>query len=146
MEPTIRNGEYAVARPYGESENPERGDLIVFRYPLEQKTTFGKRVVGVPSDTIEIRTKQLIVNGKAVAEPYVTHTDPATFNNPELPEPYKSRDNFGPVTLLPAEYFVLGDNRDRSSDSRYWGSVPRSLILGKIVKAGPKDGPLRDVR
>lgn len=143
MEPTIRNGEFIYARMYRPEEKPPRGALVVFLYPLNQKETFGKRIVAVPGDTVEIRKKQLFVNGRAVREPYAVHSDPQTFPAAQgLPEPYRSRDNFGPVTIKPDEYFVLGDNRDRSADSRYWGSVPRKLVLGRIVAAGEKFGPL----
>ncbi|HYM62140.1 MAG TPA: signal peptidase I [Thermoanaerobaculia bacterium] len=144
MEPTIRNGEFIYAKMYRPDERPPRGALVVFLYPLDQKETFGKRVVAVPGDTVEIRNKQLIVNGVAVREPYAAHSDPQTFStSPALPEPYRSRDNFGPVAVKPDEYFVLGDNRDKSADSRYWGSIPRKLILGRIVAAGEQNGPLR---
>jgi signal peptidase I len=110
----------------------ERGDIIVFRYPLQPDTDFVKRVIGMPGDTIEVRNKVVYVNGKALVEPYVVHEDPQIFpNQPALPEPYRSRDWFGPYTVPPENYFAMGDNRDRSSDSRYWGTVPRSMIKGR---------------
>ena len=110
----------------------ERGDIIVFRYPLQPDTDFVKRVVGLPGDTIEIRDKQVSINGQRLDEPYVLHEDPQVFpNKVELPEPYRSRDQFGPYVVPPHSYFAMGDNRDRSSDSRYWGTVPRSMIKGR---------------
>ena len=110
----------------------KRGDIIVFRYPLQPDTDFVKRVIGMPGDVIEVRDKKVSVNGKPLDEPYVIHVDPQTYPlQPALPEPYRSRDQFGPYTVAPDSYFAMGDNRDRSSDSRYWGTVPRSMIKGR---------------
>src|SRR5512138_3869452 len=109
-----------------------RGDIIVFRYPLQPDTDFVKRVIGMPGDTIEVRDKVVSINGKPQDEPYVIHEDPQTYPlQPALPEPYRSRDQFGPYTVPPDSYFAMGDNRDKSSDSRYWGTVPRSMIKGR---------------
>ncbi|MEO8051273.1 MAG: signal peptidase I, partial [Acidobacteriota bacterium] len=127
--------------PYTE---PKRGDVIVFRYPMDIRQNFVKRVIGVPGDHIHIVDKVVYVNGKALTEPYTQHIDPRI-------EPY--RDNFpsqpyGPVAdraqemlanhvqnselVVPAEsYFAMGDNRENSLDSRYWGFVPRGNIIGK---------------
>ena len=110
----------------------KRGDIIVFRYPLQPDTDFVKRVIGMPGDVIEVRDKKVSVNGKPLDEPYVIHVDPQTYPlQPALPEPYRSRDQFGPYTVAPDSYFAMGDNRDRSSDSRYWGTVPRTMIKGR---------------
>lgn len=109
-----------------------RGDIIVFRYPMQPETDFVKRVIGLPGDTISIKDKVVHVNGKPLDEPYVVHTDPTTYpDQPELPEPYRSRDQFRPFPVPEGQYFAMGDNRDQSSDSRYWGTVPRSLIKGR---------------
>ena len=109
-----------------------RGDIIVFRYPLQPDTDFVKRVIGMPGDTVEVRNKQVSVNGLPLAEPYVIHEDPQVYPlQPALPEPYRSRDQFGPFTIPEGQYFAMGDNRDRSSDSRYWGTVPRTMIKGR---------------
>ena len=109
-----------------------RGDIIVFRYPLQPDTDFVKRVIGLPGDTVEVHDKVVSVNGKPLAEPYVIHVDPTIYPpRPQLPEPYRSRDQFGPYFVPVGQYFAMGDNRDRSSDSRYWGTVPRSMIKGK---------------
>ena len=109
-----------------------RGDIIVFRYPLQPDTDFVKRVIGMPGDTIEIRDKRIAINGKPLDEPYVIHEDQQVFPlQPSLPEPYRSRDQFGPFTVPAGQYFAMGDNRDRSSDSRYWGTVARSMIKGR---------------
>jgi signal peptidase I len=127
--------------PYTE---PKRGDVIVFRYPMDIRQNFVKRVIGVPGDHIHIVDKVVYVNGHALTEPYTQHIDAHI-------EPY--RDNFpsqpyGPVVdraqqmlaanvsngelVVPAEnYFAMGDNRENSLDSRYWGFVPRENIIGK---------------
>lgn len=110
----------------------KRGDIIVFRYPLQPDTDFVKRVIGMPGDTVEIRDKVVSVNGSAQNEQYVLHEDPQVYPlQPALPEPYRSRDQFGPFKVPEGQYFAMGDNRDRSSDSRYWGTVPRSMIKGR---------------
>ena len=109
-----------------------RGDIIVFRYPNDPDTDYVKRVIGLPGDTIRIHKKRVSVNGQQLDEPYVLHLDPQTFPDKRfLPEPYRSRDHFGPFTVPPNQYFALGDNRDSSSDSRYWGTVPRGHIKGR---------------
>jgi signal peptidase I len=109
-----------------------RGDIIVFRYPLQPDTDFVKRVIGMPGDVIEIHDKRVSVNGKPLDEPYVIHEDPQVYpDQPALPEPYRSRDQFRPYTVGSDSYFAMGDNRDKSSDSRYWGTVPRSMIKGR---------------
>jgi signal peptidase I len=109
-----------------------RGDIIVFRYPLQPDTDFVKRVIGMPGDVVEVRDKNVFVNGRQLVEPYVIHVDQTMFpRQPALPEPFRSRDQFGPYTVAPNSYFAMGDNRDRSSDSRYWGTVPRSMIKGR---------------
>jgi signal peptidase I len=109
-----------------------RGDIIVFRYPLQPDTDFVKRVIGMPGDVVEIHDKRVFLNGKPLDEPYVLHEDPQVYpDQPALPEPYRSRDQFRPYTVGPGSYFAMGDNRDKSSDSRYWGTVPRSMIKGR---------------
>jgi len=109
-----------------------RGDIIVFRFPMQPDTDFVKRVIGLPGDTVEVRDKKVAINGRELAEPYVVHDDPQIFPyQPSLPEPYRSRDQFGPYTVPPGQYFAMGDNRDKSNDSRFWGPVPREMIKGK---------------
>jgi signal peptidase I len=130
-----------------------RGDIIVFRYPLNPDTDFVKRVIGLPGDTVSIRDKKVFVNGRRLDEPYVVYDDPQTYPGGEfLPEPYRSRDHYGPVTIPEGQYFAMGDNRDHSSDSRYWGTVPRSLIKGRAFlvywsfegSPTPPDGSTRE--
>jgi signal peptidase I len=107
--------------------DPKNGDIIVFKYPLNPRRDFIKRCIGVPGDVIEVKDKVLFINGKEQVEPYVLHRDlavyPRSAGNP--------RDNFGPVTVPPDSYFMMGDNRDFSADSRFWGFLPRKLIKGK---------------
>jgi signal peptidase I len=103
--------------------DPERGDIVVFRYPNNKDIDYIKRIVGLPGDTIEIRNKQLFRNGQAVQENYIRHSQPT------LVVPV--RDNFGPVTVPSGKYFMMGDNRDDSQDSRFWGFVDRGDLHGK---------------
>ncbi len=138
MEPTIHVGDHVIAK---RAHEIARGDIIVFKYPLQQDTMFVKRAVAIPGDTVEIRAKHLFVNGREVNEPFATHLDEQVFpKNEGLPEPYRSRDYYGPLTVPADEYFMLGDNRDRSSDSRYWGCVPRSLITGIAIYDFGREG------
>jgi len=109
-----------------------RGDIVVFRYPKQPDTDFVKRVIGLPGDVVEIHNKKVFVNGHELNEPYVMHDDATTYPPLDaLPEPYRSRDQYKPFIVESDQYFAMGDNRDRSSDSRYWGTVPRSLIKGR---------------
>ncbi|HEY5610364.1 MAG TPA: signal peptidase I [Thermoanaerobaculia bacterium] len=109
-----------------------RGDIVVFRFPQEPDTDFVKRVIGLPGETIWIHDKRVFADGKELVEPYTVFDDPQVYpRQPALPEPYRSRDQFGPYVVPAGKYFVMGDNRDKSNDSRYWGSVPRELIKGK---------------
>ncbi|MDR1360343.1 MAG: signal peptidase I [Deltaproteobacteria bacterium] len=103
-------------------DDPELGDIIVFAYPLDVSKDYIKRIIGVPGDTLEMRGKVLYRNGNRVHEPYVRHSDPHIRQN---------RDTFGPLTIPEGSYFVMGDNRDNSADSREWGFVGRTLIRGK---------------
>ena len=137
--PAGRISKYVL--PY---EQVKRGDIIVFRYPVDIKSTFVKRCMGVPGDRIKLVNKEVYLNGKKLAEPYVYHKT-------EYIDSY--RDNFpsepnggvlepgldmlehhvvnGEVVVPPDSYFAMGDNRDSSLDSRYWGFVPRDNIIGK---------------
>jgi signal peptidase I len=131
MEPTLHIGDYMVFRRV---KNVGRGDVIAFRYPLQPDTIFVKRVVAASGDTVEIRNKRLLLNGKTIEENHIQHDDPQIYpKRKDLPEPYRSRDQFGPVKIPAGEYFVLGDNRDKSSDSRYWGNLPQQYVIGKLA-------------
>jgi signal peptidase I len=110
----------------------ERGDIIVFRYPENPEIDYVKRVIGLPGDVVTIRDKKVSINGTPLSEPYTLFDDPTVYPpEPALPEPYRSRDQFGPFRVAQGHYFAMGDNRDRSSDSRYWGTVPRGHIKGR---------------
>jgi signal peptidase I len=104
---------------------PERGDIVVLKYPEDESKDFIKRVVGIPGDVVEVRNKELYVNDVLADTSTIQHLDPATHVD--------RRDNFGPVTVPEHSYFVMGDNRDQSLDSRFWGFVQENKIRGKAV-------------
>ncbi|OXS29379.1 MAG: signal peptidase I [Desulfovibrio sp. MES5] len=118
--------------------DPQRGEIIIFEYPNDPSVDYIKRIVGVPGDVIEVRNKQLFRNGEAVKEGYIR------FTQPDRIEPV--RDNFGPVTVPEGKYFVMGDNRDNSLDSRFWGFVDRSAIRAKAWRIYWSWGGLGDMR
>ena len=139
MKPTLQIGDhilvnkfiYGVKLPYVRTtiipvSSPERGDIIVFVYPEEPEKDFIKRVIGVPGDTVQISNKQVFVNGRPFARDYGIHTDTNV-----IPGRVNHRDNFGPVTVPQDSYFVMGDNRDNSYDSRFWGFVDESAVKGE---------------
>jgi signal peptidase I len=106
--------------------DPRRGDIIVFVYPVDPNKDFIKRVIGQPGDTVEIRRKQIYVNDEKIDDPYGRFVD-----GPGEQSRLTPRDNYGPVTVPPDKVFVMGDNRDRSYDSRFWGFVPLDDVKGK---------------
>ncbi|MBW1644094.1 MAG: signal peptidase I [Deltaproteobacteria bacterium] len=108
-------------------KNPQREDIIVFKYPIDPKKDFIKRVIGIPGDVIEIRDKQIFINGKNFGDKvYESYKDPD-----KIPAESSHRDNYGPVTVPLESLFVMGDNRDNSHDSRFWGFVPLEDVKGK---------------
>lgn len=109
-------------------KKPERGDIIVFKYPENPKKDFIKRVIATEGDVIESRDKTVYMNGKAVTEPYAHHLDSNI-----RPGGNDPRDNFGPLIVPKDKVFVMGDNRDQSYDSRYWGFVDLKDIRGKAL-------------
>jgi signal peptidase I len=122
---------YGVKIPYLRKavipiKKPQRGDIVVFKYPVDPSKDFIKRVIGTPGDVIEIRDKKLFVNHERVNHAYGVHTDPHI-----IPAKIRPRDNFGPVTVPGHSLFVMGDNRDESFDSRFWGFVDYKAVNGK---------------
>jgi signal peptidase I len=109
-----------------------RGDIVVFKFPQEPDRDFIKRVIGLPGETLEVRNKTVYINGTALDEPYVHFLVPP---DPEGQEVAASgvRESYGPVTVPADQYFVMGDNRDNSQDSRWWGYLPRDLVKGKAL-------------
>lgn len=119
MEPNLRTGERVLASsmPYWLG-SPQRGDVVIFRYPADPSKNYVKRVIGLPGDRIVIRNGELFLNDS------------------EQPEPYKLNEahgDYGPRKVSPGHLFVLGDNRDQSNDSRYWGELPISNVEGKAL-------------
>ena len=158
MEGTIRVGDhmlvdrmaFAETGPIGPQilpyREPQRGDIVVFLYPEDIRQTYVKRVIGLPGDRIRLERQQVIRNGRRLTEPYVRHIaaypDAYRDNFPLMPEAGttpRGRDMFashvlnGEVIVPPQALFVLGDNRENSEDSRYWGLVPRDYVVGKPV-------------
>ena len=109
-----------------EVKNPKRNDIVVFKFPEDPGKDFIKRVIGVAGDVVEHRDKKVYVNNEPVDDVFGMYTDPHIF-----PGSYQPRDNFGPVTVPPDSLFVMGDNRDHSYDSRWWGFVNLKAVQGK---------------
>ena len=129
-----------MALPY---RDVKRGDVIVFRYPLDIREDYVKRAIGVPGDHIKFVNQELMLNGKPVKEPYVKHVSqyydtyrdnfPVRAGTPLRPQAQEMLDNHvvdGELVVPPNTVFAMGDNRDDSDDSRYWGLVPRENIVG----------------
>ncbi len=128
MMPTLLAGDHIMSDMLVyRTRTPDRLDIVLFDYPEDPSKQFVKRIVGIPGDTIEIRERQVYINDSPLAEPYVQYVATATKRRNA-----NQRDNFAPLTLADGQYFVLGDNRDRSHDSRYWGTVPEENIKGRV--------------
>jgi signal peptidase I len=139
MEPTLQIGDHILVNkflyglqipftsirlfPLGQ---PQRGDVVVFIYPVDPSKDFIKRVIGVEGDTVRLVNKKLYVNGGEVPDPHAVYKEDSSFLSD-----LQKRENFGPVTVPKGQLFVLGDNRDRSLDSRFWGFVPAKDVRGK---------------
>jgi signal peptidase I len=122
---------YGIKIPFTQAtlipiHHPKRGDIVVFKFPEDPSKDFIKRVVGVADDVVEIKDKQVFINGKKENHPYGVHTDPRT-----IAVGIQPRDNFGPITVPSNSLFVMGDNRDHSYDSRFWGFVDLEAVKGK---------------
>lgn len=124
MHPTFETGQYLIVDQISyRFENPKRGDVIILRYPLEPKKFFIKRIIGLPSETINFQNGQISITDKDGVKTLIT--EESYINQRAI------GGNQSPATLKDDEYFVLGDNRAESSDSRIWGPVKSSLIIGK---------------
>ena len=121
MIPTLLVGDYILVNKFiYRFKDPERGDVIVFKYPWDEKRDFIKRVVGLAGEEIVIKGRTVFANGKPLDDPRAYYQDSAS-----------SQQEYGPVVVPPGSYFVMGDNRDNSQDSRYWGFLKREKIRGK---------------
>ena len=109
------------------SKVPQRGDIIVFKFPKDERRDFIKRVIGLPGDFLEVRRQKIYINKKLFEDTHARHTDPAS-NDSLVP-----RDDFGPVLVPEGYVFVMGDNRENSQDSRYWGFLNIKKIRGKAL-------------
>ncbi len=111
-----------------------RGDVLVFKYPVDPSRDFIKRVIGLPGETLEVRDKKVYINGHPLDEPYAHYievpTSPAEFREVTSSDVLK---NYGPVTVPSDQYFMMGDNRDNSADSRFWGFLRRDFIKGRAL-------------
>jgi signal peptidase I len=111
-----------------------RGDVVVFKYPEEPDRDFIKRVIGLPGETLEVREKRVFINGTPLDEPYVHYlTPPSEGSEAHEVTSFDVRERYGPVTIPEGHLFMMGDNRDNSQDSRYWGFLPRSFVKGKAL-------------
>jgi signal peptidase I len=121
-------------------EDIHRKDVIVFKYPKDPERDFIKRVIGLPGETVELRNKRVFINGQRLDEPYVFYLE----DPPPIPQETEAstellgasgdpRVKYGPVTVPAGHYFAMGDNRDNSEDSRYWGFLPRENIKGRAL-------------
>jgi signal peptidase I len=127
LEPTILRGDHILAKKLLAVEKGiTRSDIVMFPFPEDTSNDYIKRVVALGGETIEIKDKKVFIDGDLLEEPYVMHTDQEI-----LPEEVSQRDNFGPMTVPDNAVFVLGDNRDHSLDSRYWGVIKETSIQGK---------------
>lgn len=115
----LQSGWLAKILPY---EEPKRGDVFVFKYPNNPEVAYVKRLIGLPGDKIEVKGRTVLVNDTPLTEDYTQYIDPRSVY-----------DHYGPYEVKQNEYFAMGDNRDNSQDSRFWGSVPRDYILGRAL-------------
>jgi signal peptidase I len=145
MQPTLLIGDYLLVNKftYGIRNpltnkvwipigTPQRGDVVVFIYPQDPTKDYIKRVIGLPGDRIQVVNKKVLINGKVLETPQAVYDDPMVIPRPRGPTE-SGRDNMGPVTVPANSYFVMGDNRDHSYDSRFWGFVPMDAFRGKAL-------------
>lgn len=125
------NAAYGLRNPFNNKVwlpigKPRRGDVAVFIFPQDHTKDYIKRVIGLPGERVQIINKEVYINGELYQTPQARFVD-----NKVIPSPQSTRDNYGPVVVPKDSYFVLGDNRDQSYDSRFWGFVPFDLMRGK---------------
>src|SRR6185369_2303728 len=127
MLPALREGDRIIIdRNF---DKLERGDIVVFYFPMDQRKSYLKRIIGLPNEAVEIREGQVFINGTLINEPYI---------DPNLDLSHRSLEE---RKLTADQYYVMGDNRDNSSDSRIWGPLDRKFIYGKYVKKYYSSGP-----
>ncbi len=125
MLPTLQIGDHILVNKFEYHFWPiRRGDIIVFKFPQDESRDFIKRVIGLPGETVEIRGKEVLVDGKPLKEPYAVFSDGAFGRQME-------RERIGPIVVPPHHLFMMGDNRDHSMDSRFWGFLDESKVKGK---------------
>ena len=122
----LATGDYGLLGP---TQRVHPGDIVVFKFPEDPERDFIKRTIGLPGETIELRNKKVYINGKPLDEPYIRYLFPPPGDSPE--QDADVRVHYGPVTVPQGHYFMMGDNRDNSEDSRYWGFMPREYVKGK---------------
>jgi signal peptidase I len=125
---TVRTGLHS-SNPLLPRHKIRRGDIIVFKYPQNPEVLYVKRAIGLPGERFEIRDKTVYIDGKPLQENYKVHSDPNVFAWGAYHD--NRRDSLAPFTIPPHHYFMMGDNRDDSADSRYWGTLPEELIVGR---------------
>lgn len=124
MDPTFKNGQYLIVDQFTyHFNNPKREDVIIFRYPRDPKTFFIKRIIGLPGETVKLTDGKITIINKE-------HPEGMAIEDPHVVSGHRTADNFS-VTLTNTEYFVMGDNRAESSDSRIWGPLERKYIVGR---------------
>ncbi|MEN6474664.1 MAG: signal peptidase I [Syntrophaceae bacterium] len=143
MEDTLLKGDHIMATKFsygmtvpfttykiwGKDIVPQRGDVVIFTFPKEPSLDFVKRVIGLPGDTLQIKNKRVLIGGKEYLNGHEKFTDAFLLSD----GPNQARDNLGPIVIEPGHVFVMGDNRDKSYDSRFWGQLPVENIKGKAL-------------
>ena len=127
MEPNLLVGDHLIVNKMRFAPI-RRGDVVVFKFPKDPERDFVKRVIGLPGNKIELHRKKVYVNGVALNEPYAHFMEPASTDG--APKVDDVREEYGPVNVPADQYFMMGDNRDNSEDSRYWGFLPKSYVKG----------------
>lgn len=124
MDPTFKSGQYLIVDQLTyHFEEPKRGDVIIFRYPRDPRTFFIKRIIGLPGETVKVENGKISILNKE-------HPEGLPIDDSHVAQNHKTADNFS-ITLRDTEYFVMGDNRAESSDSRVWGPLERKYIVGR---------------